>query len=41
VDPDAILCAIRSPGSVMTAPRKLNESAERAMQAAIACFEPA
>jgi hypothetical protein len=40
VDPDAILCAVRSPESVMTAPWTLNGSAIRAVEAAIACFEP-
>jgi hypothetical protein len=40
VDPGAILCAVRSPDSVMTTPWSLNDSAVRAVEAAIACFEP-
>jgi hypothetical protein len=39
-DPDAILCAVRSPESVMTKPWTLNPSAEHAVETAIACFEP-
>ena len=40
VDPGAILCAVRSPESVMTTPWSLNDSAVRAVEAARACFEP-
>ena len=37
---DAILCAVASSESVMTAPWTLNDSAVRAVEAAIASFEP-
>jgi hypothetical protein len=40
VDPDAILCAVRSRENVMTAPWTLNDSAVAAVEAARGCFEP-
>jgi hypothetical protein len=40
VEPQGLLCFLRSRESISTAPRTLNDSALRAAEAAIACFEP-